>query len=314
MEQTQKEKNLNFYAVSWPEHDFLDLKSCQDNSSKLMTSRYPFNKSLNEQEKPKAIIVLFHGLGSHMQRYIYIAKMFADAGYDVVGYDSLGFGSSEGERGMIHSMENYQQDGYNFIMKVQEYYAFQYKENSIPILAFGYSLGSRVAISCSRLQYLKDQSQLFNAFLFHAPAFGRLNRDPNYEQEVKETCKTEPMKIMRPPTFTPPNEDYTFLSTPSPDPLVFLGPWTALSQREFMEIPDYIKDYYQNISIPIYCAFAIKDSAVSNEEGEKALKQVLTPKDKIKVSYYDSEHVFLYNGQVYENVISEEIQWINQIL
>ena len=41
-----------------------------------------------------------------------MARMFSDAGYDGVGYDSYGFGFSEGIRGAINSIDNYYEDGY----------------------------------------------------------------------------------------------------------------------------------------------------------------------------------------------------------
>ena len=51
-----------------------------------------------------------------------MARVFAEAGYDSVGYDSYGFGYSEGTRGVVNSIENYCEDGYQFTLKVKEYY------------------------------------------------------------------------------------------------------------------------------------------------------------------------------------------------
>jgi alpha-beta hydrolase superfamily lysophospholipase len=37
-----------------------------------------------------------HGYGSYVGKFAYVAKYFVEAGYDVIGYDYLGFGLSEG--------------------------------------------------------------------------------------------------------------------------------------------------------------------------------------------------------------------------
>ena len=64
-------------------------------------------KGVNQLNPPKGVIIIFHGKGSHLGRYGHIATLFSEQGYDVVGYDSLGFGQSQGERGAINSSDNY---------------------------------------------------------------------------------------------------------------------------------------------------------------------------------------------------------------
>ena len=42
---------------------------------------------------------MHHGYGSYVGKYGFLAALYAAQGYDVVGYDALGFGNSEGVRG-----------------------------------------------------------------------------------------------------------------------------------------------------------------------------------------------------------------------
>ena len=51
----------------------------------------------------------------------YIAKIFSENGYEMVGYDYKGFGYSEGERGLIDNTANFINDGLVFIDKVKEF-------------------------------------------------------------------------------------------------------------------------------------------------------------------------------------------------
>lgn len=50
---------------------------------KIANYRYP---SANQNEK-KGIIYFVHGYGDYCGRYAYLAKYFAEAGYDFVGMD-----------------------------------------------------------------------------------------------------------------------------------------------------------------------------------------------------------------------------------
>lgn len=90
-------------------------------------------------------------------------------------------------------------------------------------------MGARVAFAVSRLNQINNQSEMFSAFLLQAPAFGKKNLDTEYLNLVNETAETEPKKILSPTHFTPPNEDYTFLSEPYADDLIYLGPFQALT-------------------------------------------------------------------------------------
>jgi|LauGreDrversion4_2_1035121.scaffolds.fasta_scaffold137585_2 alpha-beta hydrolase superfamily lysophospholipase len=42
-----------------------------------------------------------HGYGSYVDKFAYIAKIFVENGFDVIGMDYKGFGHSEGIRGFI---------------------------------------------------------------------------------------------------------------------------------------------------------------------------------------------------------------------
>lgn len=44
-----------------------------------------------------------HGLNSHINRFRQQAHYFAGIGYDSIGFDTRGFGKSEGYQGYIHN-------------------------------------------------------------------------------------------------------------------------------------------------------------------------------------------------------------------
>lgn len=54
-------------------------------------------------EHTKAVIILVHGLGEHIQRYVYWAGLFKNEGIAFLGVDLPGHGRSQGRRGNIKS-------------------------------------------------------------------------------------------------------------------------------------------------------------------------------------------------------------------
>jgi acylglycerol lipase len=61
-----------------------------------------YNKSLGP---PKGLLVMFHGLNSHIGHGAHIAHAFQEIGIVTVGFDHRGFGNSEGVKGYIDSLD-----------------------------------------------------------------------------------------------------------------------------------------------------------------------------------------------------------------
>src|SRR5664280_3775281 len=54
-------------------------------------------------EHTKAVIIMVHGLGEHIQRYLAWAGLFKNEGIAFIGLDLPGHGRSDGRRGSISS-------------------------------------------------------------------------------------------------------------------------------------------------------------------------------------------------------------------
>lgn len=62
------------------------------------------------QTKRKAVVIMLHGMTSHLNEGAYVAKELSKKGYEVVGFDQRGFGKSEGTRGYIRDFEMFMKD------------------------------------------------------------------------------------------------------------------------------------------------------------------------------------------------------------
>lgn len=99
-----------------------------------------------ENAKPKALVVLVHGLGEHAARYIHVGKILTKSGYALVGFDLRGHGRSGGPRGHSVSLDAYMQDIRHFFGLMERKYP------DIPHFLYGHSLGGLLALAYA-IQY-----------------------------------------------------------------------------------------------------------------------------------------------------------------
>ena len=86
----------------------------------------------------KGIVHWVHGFGDYVGRFGYLAKAFANQGYDFVGIDQRGYGHSEGRRGVIESEK----------IALDDLLSFNEKQRAkgVPIFLVGHSLGGALSI------------------------------------------------------------------------------------------------------------------------------------------------------------------------
>lgn len=90
-------------------------------------------------ENPKGVVMVVHGMGEHMGRYIHFAEYLNSRGYIVFGDDHRGHGFSETDVDRGHH------DGDMFSDTVKdEVFFLKYLEDryKLPVLFFGHSYGS----------------------------------------------------------------------------------------------------------------------------------------------------------------------------
>ena len=111
-----------------------------------MTSRELTLKSSNGEtlwgqvwepgEKARAVVVLVHGLGEHIQRYQHIADRFNAKGIALLGFDQQGHGKTGGKRGVINSTEGLMEDITHAINLAKEHFL------GLPVFLYGHSMGA----------------------------------------------------------------------------------------------------------------------------------------------------------------------------
>jgi len=93
-----------------------------------------------EDSKPKALVLLIHGLGEYITRYAHVGRALSDAGYALIGFDLRGHGRSGGPRGHSSSLDAYMQDIRQFSQRTESKYP------GVPRFIYGHSLGGLLAL------------------------------------------------------------------------------------------------------------------------------------------------------------------------
>lgn len=99
-------------------------------------------KWMPEDEKPKAVVQIAHGMGEHIGRYHDFAQALTEKGYAVYGNDHRGHGLTAKD----DQDKRYFADENGFEEVVQDMRALTYQileeQGDIPIFLFGHSMGS----------------------------------------------------------------------------------------------------------------------------------------------------------------------------
>jgi alpha-beta hydrolase superfamily lysophospholipase len=92
-------------------------------------------------ENPKAVVVLVHGHGEHINRYPHVADALVNAGYAIQGFDARGHGQSGGQRGHTPAYESLMDDITDFITDAEKRYP------TLPVFLYGHSMGGNEVIN-----------------------------------------------------------------------------------------------------------------------------------------------------------------------
>ncbi len=109
--------------------------------------------------RPRAVVVLVHGLAEHSGRYERTGNLLSEAGYFVRGFDLIGFGGSGGGRGDIDDWARYHD-------QIQRHVEWA-RGQGTPVILFGHSMGGNLALG-----YVLDHRPAPDLLVLSAPALG----------------------------------------------------------------------------------------------------------------------------------------------
>ena len=121
---------------------------------------------MHPQAKPRAVVVVCHGVNSHGGQYSWAAEEFVKSGFAVYALDLRGRGKSEGERFYVENVADYVSDVAGTIRIAKS------RHPGLPVFLLGHSAGGVV----SSVYTLENQSEIAGficeSFAIQVPAPG----------------------------------------------------------------------------------------------------------------------------------------------
>lgn len=255
-------------------------------------------KTWAPEGQPKAVLIIVHGAGEHIDRYQNVVNGLEESGYALAGYDQRGHGRSEGQRGRINSWNEYRGDLGEFIKMTMQMFP------DTPQFILGHSLGSLVV-----LDYLLYHQEGLSGAILSGTSLDPVDAAPPVQKFLAQLLfgiyPTFSLKIPLPgKSFS---RDTQVVMAYDQDPMVY---WerTARWGAESLKAIERIKNNTDQIKIPVLLLHGEQDLLVSAEGAQRYCERLSTA-DKTMRIYPETLHE-AHNDLDHRTVVADMVQWI----
>jgi len=258
-----------------------------------------YYKAWMPEVKPKAVMAIVHGVGEHIERYKNFVDALPASGYSVIGYDQRGHGNSGGQRGHIHSWEEYRGDLRIFLGVVKNL------APGLPVFLYGHSMGSLVV-----LDYLLRSPEGLSGAILSGTALLPTQAAPPFLVLVAKTLSgvypAFSMKVTLEGKSL--SRDPEVAKAYMEDPLVH---WQRSARwgTESLDVIEWINSHPTQVNLPILFVHGECDPLVSAEGARRFFEQVSYPDKTLRI-YPECLHE-PHNDLDYKQVISDIIGWMD---
>lgn len=249
--------------------------------------------------QPKAIILVAHGLGEHINRYTNLVNNVVPRGFAVYGLDHQGHGKSEGTRCYIDRFQV-------FIDDLKSFYDIVHKENAgLKIVLLGHSMGGLIATS-----FAEQHQQDLSCLVVSAPLL-----KPGDSIAPAIIVMARVLSVLTPKmgvqaldsTFL--SHDKSVVEAYDKDPLVFRGKITARLGSEMFSTMVKVEQAMSSLTLPLLIMQGSEDKLV-NPEGAKTLYAKAGSGDKT-LKFYEGFYHEIFNEPDREKVFADLDPWLD---
>lgn len=253
-------------------------------------------------DKPKGLILLIHGAGEHSGHYSLIGMECLKRNIALVAPDLRGFGHSGGQRGHVHTFQDYLQDLHQLLIHARQQYS------QLPVFLCGYSLGGLVVI-----RYIQHFFYDPAGVILCSPAIGIRYKipyllkkstelasilTPHLSLEAFQSNKT----LGKLKWFQSKFPDWT--AELMNDPMIFqytLRWFTELLRNGTKALKEASKFHF-----PALCLFDLDDPVVDSERIQK-FYETISSNDKANIVFSQGNHQYLNHHHALEQIF----QWLS---
>jgi alpha-beta hydrolase superfamily lysophospholipase len=250
------------------------------------------------EDRPKAILLIVHGLAEHSGRYMNVVNHFVPLGYGVYGIDHVGHGKSAGKRVYVRRFQDFTDSLKTYLDMIREWHPQQ------PLFLVGHSMGGLIGAV-----YLLDyRTELAGAVLSGpsvkipdniSPAVVFVGRVLSALMPAFGLIQLEAEGVSRDPAVV-----QAYIS----DPLVYTGKTTARLAAEMLQAMKRVSAEGARITLPVLILQGGADRLV-DPEGARMLHNLVQSTDKA-IKVYDGFYHEVFNEPEHGQVMKDVEMWL----
>jgi alpha-beta hydrolase superfamily lysophospholipase len=251
--------------------------------------------------RPKAVVLLLHGLGEHIVRYADVAEALVRARFVVTGFDLRGHGRSGGRRGHTSSYAVLLDDIDALLARVRSDYPRS------PIFLYGHSLGGALAIN-----YVLRRSPTIKGVIATAPWLRAVVQAPAWKvlvaRVVEPILPIYTQKWRQGPTDL--SRDAAVMTAAQHDPLMhdFI---TARMYRGATEAGEYALEHAAEFPLPLLLMHGTEDKLTSWQASSEFAQRVGR---RCTFRLWEGWYHELHNEQGKATIVRTMVSWMNRRL
>jgi acylglycerol lipase len=251
-------------------------------------------------KKPKAVLLVAHGLAEHSGRYKNLVDYFVPKGYAVYALDHRGHGKSEGQRSYVDNFNDY-------LIDLRTLFDMVHKDNkSTKIFLFGHSLGATIAVAYA----VEHQKELAGLIVSGSSLVATTSVSPALLAMAGIVSAIAPKMGVTVLDASTISRDQAVVDAYVNDPLVFRGKIPARTGAELARMWKQLPEKMSNIKLPILIMHGFADQ-LSDPRGSQLLFERVGSKDKT-LKLYDNCFHEICNEPDRKQVFADMEAWLKK--
>ncbi len=250
------------------------------------------------EEKPRAVLIIAHGLAEHGGRYGNIVDYFVPRGYAVYALDHRGHGKSEGWRCYVEQFEHYVRDLEAFVNLAKQ------KQPESQVYVLGHSMGSTI----SAAYVLQNQAEIDGLIVTGATLKPGNSVTPVQIFMARAISAVLPRMGVAALDAGSISQDRDVVQAYINDPLVYQGKVTARLGAELLKVMKQIRQKLADIQLPVLIMHGTEDR-LSDPQSSQLMYDNVSSLDKT-VLFYKGYHHEIHNEPGRNKVLADIENWL----
>ena len=252
------------------------------------------------QQRPRALVVICHGVNSHSGQYGWTAGQLTANGCAVYALDLRGRGKSSGERFYVDNIEDYVSDLHTLVTLAKS------REPDLPVFLLGHSAGGVVSCVYTLEHQAEIDGLICESFAFKVPA-------PDIALAlIKGLSHVAPhLRVLRLK-----NEDFSrdplAVASLNSDPLIAREVQPAKTVAALVRADERLEKEFPLITLPVFIMHGTVDRATV-PQGSQFFYDTVGSSDKT-LKLYEGHYHDLFNDYGKDDVMADTTAWINRHL